>query len=227
MENKIPKKLLEVYKKFDNCKRCKRSINPLKHILGGGKFKRPQFLFLFINPTHSNIASHQDYQGKRRFPFIGVRHFYRLLSMAGFMDKAIIEKIYKRKWQTNDENIIEQSLIKNNVYITNLIKCTQSNPDNPKKQIINDDFSLIQEEIKIVSPKYIVTFGNLVFKAITNRSIVLKDCLKAMKVNKYQPFKSIAILGKKYNVLPCYFPIGRGNPKKAVEILTYIKKRFT
>ena len=79
MINKIPRKLLNLYNQFDNCKRCSKLKNPLKHILGGGKFRNPKFCFLFINPTHLNISAHKNYLGKRRYPFLGVRYFYKII----------------------------------------------------------------------------------------------------------------------------------------------------
>jgi hypothetical protein len=223
---KIPQKLLKIYKRFDNCVRCKKDNNSLLHILGGGKFENPKFLFLFINPTHLNLSSHRDYKGKRRYPFIGVRYFYRFLSEAGFLDKKIIDDIYKRGWQTEDESRIEQSLINNNVYITNLVKCTKYNPDSPNKDIIKQDFSLLQKEINIVLPKHIIAFGKLPLKIITGKDLRLRDYLAKTRNNSYQPIKSVNVLGKIYKVLPCYFPVGRGNRQGALEILSYIRKRY-
>lgn len=226
MENKIPKELLDVYKEFDNCKRCRNEGNTLLHILGGGKFKNPQFLFLFINPTHLNFSSHKDYKGERRYPFIGVRYFYRLLSEAGFLDKKIVEDIYKRGWQIEDEHGIEQGLAASGIYMTNLVKCTNYHPQNPARRIIKEDFPLLQKEIDIVSPKYIVAFGTLVFRILTNKNIRLADAFRRLKQDDYNIFQSIDILGRKYNVLPCYFPIGRGSPQKALEMLRYIKEKY-
>ena len=222
----IPQKLLKIYQEFDNCKRCKKNNNSLLHILGGGKFKNPQFLFLFINPTHLNLSSHIDYKGKRRYPFIGVRYFYRFLSEAGFLDKRIINNIYKKGWQIEDESRIEQGLINNNIYITNLVKCTKYNPENPSKNIIKQDFPLLQKEINAVLPKYIIAFGKLPLEIKTGKNIRLKDYFKKTSNNSYKPIKSVNVLGKIYKVLPCYFPVGRGNRRGALEILSYIRKRY-
>jgi len=223
---RVPKDLEKIYRKFDNCRRCKQENNPCLHVLGGGKFKNPRFLFLFINPTHLNISSHKDYKGNRRYPFIGVRYFYRLLSKAGFVRKDVVEDIYENGWQIEHEYKIEDSLVANGVYLTNLIKCTQLHPKSPAKDIIQEDLPLLKEEINIVSPKYIVTFGKLPFKFMTNQEIRLKDCLDGLRKSRYKSFKSINILGKTYEVLPCYFPVGRGNPKAALEILRYIKRNI-
>jgi len=228
MVNKIPDKLLKIYRQFDNCPRCKKEKNLLRHILGGGRFRKPKFLFLFINPTHLNLSSHKYYQGKRRYPFIGVRYFYKFLSEANFIDKKLIDDIYQKGWQIEDEDRIEQNLIKDSIYITNLVKCAQLNPKNPIKEIIKQDFPLLQKEIDIVSPKYIIAFGKIPIETLTNQnSTCLKDYLDKVRNNTYQPVKSIDILDKKYDILPCYFPVGRGNLKEALEILKYIKKKYS
>lgn len=222
MTNKIPEKLNKLYRQFDNCKRCKQQKNKLKHILGGGKFIKPKFLFLFINPTHLNLSSHQTYKGKRRFPFIGVRYFWKLMSEAGFISNELIEHIYKTGWLTEYEDSVERELVDNNIYITNLVKCTQSNPDNPNKDIISQDLELLMQEIELVNPKFVITFGKLPTEILANTTIKLADYYNNLKQQKYKPIKSI----NNFSVLPCYFPIGRGNPSKAIEILKYIKNNF-
>lgn len=223
MNSEIPANIKKLYQRFDKCSRCRQEKNPLLHILGGGKFIKPRFCFVFINPTHLNLSSHQDYQGQRRFPFIGVRYFYRLLAEAGFADQKIVDNIYQRGWQIEDEDKVEQSLARNNVYITNIVKCTQAHPESPTKEFISQDFSLFSQEIKLVSPKYIVAFGKLVIKTLTKQDVRLNNYLEA---KSYQSLESVKIVNKVYPVLPCFFPVGRGNPKKAIKILSYIKKNF-
>lgn len=225
--NEIPKELLKIYKQFDNCKRCKQENNPLLHILGGGRFKNPQFLFLFINPTHLNISSHKDYKGKRRYPFIGVHHFYRFLSEVGFIDRKIVDDIYKHGWQVEDEDRIEKSLYNSSIYITNLVKCTQPHPKVPNKRIIEEDFNLFKQELNTVSPRYIITFGILPFKILTGKDIRLKDYLAKIRKNTYKPVESIDVFSRRYNILSCYFSVGRGDQQKAKEMLSYIKGKYS
>lgn len=227
MRAKIPKELTKLFKQFDSCQRCKKEANPLRHILGGGKFKQPRFLFLFINPTYLNLSSHKDYSGRRRYPFLGVRHFYRFLSEAGFLDRKVIDEIYESGWQTKHEAEIEQGLIENDVYLTNLVKCSQLHPNNPRLAVIKEDFPLLQEEIRLVSPRFIVAFGRLPLKIITGKEIRLGESYKRLKRGTYRSLRSVDILGKRYEVLPCYFPVGRGNPQRATEILRYIKRKYS
>jgi len=45
---------------------------------------------------------------------------------------------------------------------------------------------------------------------------------KQIKSRKLITYKSIKIKDKNYKVFPCYFPVGRGNPKLAIELLNKI-----
>ncbi len=222
----IPPKLRKLFREFDACGRCRRQANPLRHILGGGRCRRPRFLFLFINPTHLNISCRAGYGGKRRFPFIGVRHFFKILAQAGFIDRDVVDRIYARGWQTADERHIEKSLADNGVYITNVVKCTQPHPENPDQSAIKEDRPLLLREIAVVDPRYIVTFGLVPFRALTGQDLRLQACLEAVRSGTYRPIRCPDIGGKDRAVLPCYFPVGRGNQRHALEILSYIRKRF-
>ena len=74
---------------------------------------------------------------------------------------------------------------------------------------------LLAEEIRIVKPRKIIAFGGLVYKTLTGKNIKLTEYWNGHK--KENNFEIIS--GLKISVTPCYFPIGRGNPKKAVEVL--------
>lgn len=209
MAVQIPPMLEKLYAQFDACSRCQKSGNPLRHILGGGKFFQPRFLFLFINPTHHNRSSHAEYEGVRRFPFIGVRYFYRILAESGFIDKEIIEDIYKQGWQWYHEKEIEDNLVTHSIYITNLVKCTQPHADSPSPQIIAQDLPFLKKEIDLVQSKSIVAFGKLPIKILTHQEVRLKDYLESISQGSYGELTSFPIEGREYPVLPCYFPVGR------------------
>jgi len=226
MTPKIPRQLQDLFNGFDNCDRCRREANPLKHILGGGLFKNPKYLFLFINPTRQNISSHEKYGGNRRYPFIGVRSFWKLMAGVGIIEDDIIKDIYAFGWRIEHEKIIEENLRKKSVYITNLVKCAQSHPNNPSSEIISEELKSLGEEIKIINPKYIVTFGKLPTKVMTGLDLKLADYLGAIETNDYVPLKSVDIAGRQFNVLPCYFPVGRGNRTGAIRMLRFITDNF-
>jgi uracil-DNA glycosylase len=226
MPTNIPAPLQKFYAKIDNCARCKAEGNPLRHVLGGGKFRNPKFFFLFINPTHKNQSSHSDYEGERRYPFIGVRHLYKGLAEAGFVDFRIVAKMYERGWQVADEHRIEASLRKGGVYISNFVKCARPNPTNPKRSIMKADLPLLARELELVNPRYVVTFGLLPLGVLTGNNYRLRDILVSLKKHKYLPILSLPLDGKRYKILPCYYPLGHGNPPKAHQILEYIRNHF-
>ena len=221
---RIPSKLQNLYDRVEDCARCRKEKNPLRHILGGGEFKKPKFFFLFINPTHKNRSSHAAYPGRRRYPFIGVRHLYKGLAEANFVDKEVVKNIYKKGWQTQDEHRIERSLRTNKIYISNFVKCARPNPQNPTKSVMREDLPLLAEELSIVRPQYIVTFGLLPLGVLTGKVYKLRDILATIQDKTYKPLLSVPLNGKQYKILPCYYPLGHGNPPKAHKILTYIKK---
>lgn len=226
MSTRIPSRLRKLYNEIDACARCKKEKNPLRHILGGGQFRNPKFFFLFINPTHKNRSSHADYKGKRRYPFIGVRHLYKGLAEAGFLDAKLIAEIYERGWQTEDEDRIEKELRTHSVYISNFVKCAQPNPANPRRSVMKEDLPLLTRELELVNPRYVVTFGLLPLEVLTGVPHRLRDVLDTVKKGTYAPMCSVPLNGKNYRILPCYYPLGHGNPPKAHKVLRYIREHF-
>jgi uracil-DNA glycosylase family 4 len=194
--------------------------------LGGGKFRRPKYFFLFINPTHKNRSSQPGYPGRRRYPFIGVRHLYKRLAEAGFLDMKLIDALYERGWETVDEDRIEKSLRAHDVYMSNCVKCAQPHPKNPARRIMREDLPLLAEEFAIVAPRYIVTFGLPPLEVLTGKHYRMRDFLAAVRARKYAPMYSMPLGGKRYKILPCYYPFGHGNEPKAQKILVHIRKRF-
>jgi len=223
-KNKIPPKLQNLFDEIENCPFCARKKNPYKHILGGGRFQKPKFFFIFINPTHLNISAHQNYEGKLRFPFIGVKYFWRFLSEVGLFSNDLVRKLYQGGWKIEYENLIETELVKNSLYLTNLVKCTKNNPSPPSKEEIQRGLIFLKKEISIVDPKYIVTFGILPFYALTGKKVLLKEVERLSIENDIPFFSPIKIDGKSYKIFPCYFPVGRGNPKKSASLLKRIIK---
>ncbi|MBI2409635.1 hypothetical protein HYV30_01160 [Candidatus Kaiserbacteria bacterium] len=222
----IPTKLQALYDRIDACERCQAEGNALRHVLGGGKFHKPKFFFLFINPTHKNRSSNADYAGERRYPFVGVRHLYKGLAEGGFIDRALMADIYERGWQVADEHRIEESLRRHDVYISNFVKCAQPNPKNPKRSIMRADLPLLAEELSLVRPQYVVTFGLPPLELLTGNTHLMRDILRTARISKYAPLISIPLNGKRYEILPCYYPFGHGNEPKAHKILTYIREHF-
>ncbi|MBX4211237.1 MAG: hypothetical protein KW806_00330 [Candidatus Yanofskybacteria bacterium] len=202
-------KLSTLYKKVDSCKFCKKLGNKLQHIYGYGT-QSPETMLVLINPTYRNLSSHPDYIGPR-FPFIGVRQFWNVLGDGGLIAK--LQLPLRADWKPEHTKLLQTELEKNKLFLTNIVKCCYEHSAYPEKEVIADQLKLLAEEIRIVKPKRIIAFGTLVHKTLTGETIKLRDYLTSTQ-------KSFEIVsGLDVPVMPVYFPIGRGNPKKAAEIL--------
>ncbi len=214
-------KLKELWKEVD--KLSKRFPSDYRPVLGNGKCDKPKFMIVFINPTKANISSHPGWEGFRA-PFIGTKPVWRVLSKAGLFGTQLTKIInLSNTWSIRFAEIVYTSLARRGVYLTNIVKWTGSNADLPNAAKIKAFLPLLKKEIEIVKPKYIVTMGLIPFEHLTGQKIKLGEYYKeVMKKKKLLIFET-NIDSKKYNIIPCYFPVGRGNPKKATEILKLLK----
>ena len=201
-------KLISLYRRFDECPLCRNSGNNLQHILGGGKKKNPKVVFVFINPTHSNISSNTNWRGVR-FPFIGVSRFWRILADSGWVAAERVEDIKRHGWNEETIKNLEDDLSNRGIYITNLVKCTFPHADYPGKEVFDYHLPLFEEELSVVTPKAIVSFGTLITSYLTGKDLTFKKYFNNPKPLRY---RDVA-------VHPCYFPVGRGNPKLATQVL--------
>jgi len=196
--------------------------NSLKPILGNGKTFRPKVMFVFINPTHANISSGQKWQGPR-FPFIGTKPVWRIFHRAGMFDDELIKEINNSKsWSLEFTDKVLNFLKSKSFYFTNIVKWTGFDATLPDSKKIKLFLPILEREIEIVQPKYIVTFGLIPFENMTNQKIKLIDYYSEVMKSQKLRFFDMEYNGFKTKVIPCYFPVGRGNPKKAVEILRLI-----
>lgn len=215
MENK---KLQKLYKQIDKCKFCKAARNKLRHIYGFGAMN-PKLMLILVNPTYRNLSCGPKYKGAR-FPNIGVRQFWRVLADGGLISKKIAAALPPRAgWKNGHTKSIQGELTKNKLFLTNAVKCCYSHSEYPTKNVIESQLKFLSKEIRIVNPKKIVAFGALVYKTLTGKSLKLADYWK-----KKRRLETEKISGLNISVTPCYFPIGRGNPKKAAEILRSIAR---
>ncbi len=188
-------------------------------ILGNGETSRPKVMFVFINPTHTNISSDQNWQGPR-FPFIGTKPVWRIFHRAGMFDDELIHRINNSKfWSLEFTNEVLDFLKSKSFYITNIVKWTGHDATLPNSEKIKLFLPILKREIEIVQPQYIVTFGLIPFENMTKQKIKLGDYYSEIMQDKKLRFFDIKYGNFETKVIPCYFPVGRGNPKKAVEIL--------
>ncbi len=210
-------KLRNLYRRVDQCKFCKTEGNKLQHIHGFGAIN-PRLMFILVNPTYRNLSSDPEYVGSR-FPFIGVRHFWRVLAAGGLFDREVAYRLpIRAEWERRHTGEIQKELKRRKLFLTNLVKCCYSHSNYPDASVIRSQIGLSAEEINIVKPKKIIAFGGLVYKKLTGNTIKLFDCWSGLQKNTVETLSGLGI-----PVVPCYFPIGRGNPRKAAEMLRKLR----
>ena len=123
-------------------------------------------------------------------------------------------------WNYDFANKVYEEVKINNYFITNLGKCTQIDARPLKDEVLKSYLGLLEQEIDIVKPKIIITFGNQVSSIILNKKISVGECRK-------QYFEK-EIGTKVYKVFPVYYPVGNGsfNIDKAIEDLSYIIENY-
>lgn len=197
--------------------------NALAPIVGNGKTCKPKVMFVFINPTSRNISSDPSWQGPR-FPFIGTKQVWRVFHKAGLFDDQLMAQINNQSaWSLAFTDQVLQFLRRNELYFTNIVKWTGQDATLPHAEKIKLFLPILEKEIELVQPEIIVTFGLIPFEKLAQQKIKLDDYYsEAMKTKKLKTYE-LKISSQPAEVIPCYFPVGRGNPKRAVEILNLLK----
>jgi DNA polymerase len=188
--------------------------NPnLDSILYGGKLSKPKLCLIFMNPTGRNIGSEKSWEGSKA-PWIGSKVVWDLLEKSELFNSQLKEDIYSKKpndWDYEFARQVYEEVKNNELYITNLAKCTQIDARPLPDSVFKEYISLLHEELDIVKPQKIITFGNQVSKIFIGNPIsVSKDRRNIFKVK---------IKNVEYSTLPVYYPVGQGrrNMDKAVE----------
>ncbi len=215
--------LSDVWKEIDSCSSCEIEGNKLQHILGAGKTKNPNLMIVFINPTSRNISSRKGWEGLR-FPFIGRKRPWDIFEKAGWIDKNLLQEINtnENNWSYRFTQKVLDYLEERKLYLTNIVKCAGSDARLPTISKIKSQLHLFQRELELVNPKVIVSFGLLPTKALLKEDIKMSELYRETIKSGRPRIYEAEINRKKYKVFPCYYPIGRGNPKKALEMLGYL-----
>jgi len=214
--------LEELWKIVDDINKKHFPGHNLKPILGNGETFRPKVMFVFINPTYANISSNPNWQGPR-FPFIGTKPIWRIFYRAGMFDDDLINEIESSEsWSLEFTYKVLEFLKSRSFYLTNVVKWTGSDATLPDSEKIKLFLPILEKEIEIVQPQHIVTFGLIPFESLTRQKIRLDDYHSEVMRDKKLKFFGMEYGKFKTKIIPCYFPVGRGNPKKAIEILKLV-----
>lgn len=194
----------------------------LKPVMSGGKLHKPKFMFVFINPTYRNVSSDLGWSGLSR-PWVGTKYIWKIFYNSGNFSKELLDEINCRTtWDEDFANKVYNDLEAKSFYFTNIVKWTGENADLPDSSKIKLFTPILKKEISIVRPDFVVTFGLIPYKGLTNNNIRLSDIYEKTMAKNSLYYEPVSIENYSCNIVPCYFPVGRGNPKRATEILKYI-----
>ncbi len=211
--------LKDLNTKYDELQ-LKYGASELNSIYNGGCEDNPDICFVFMNPTGRNIASLKTWQG-RRSPWLGTKNIWKLFYKVNLIDKDIYEEIINKKpndWDESFADFVYENVSKHKYFITNLGKCTQVDARPLPNSVFGEYLNLLYEEIRMLKPKTIFTFGNQVSSIFLGETINVSKC-------RGKVYKKI-IADIEYDVYPIYYPIGNGimNMDKAIEDLRKIIK---
>lgn len=193
----------------------------LPPVMGGGRLEDPRFALVFINPTARNASTRDGWTGER-WPWIGTTAVWKVLAEGGLLPHELHDEIRRTtSWDAQFARHVYSVVAENGCYITNLVKWTGPNGDLPSPKMVSDFAGLTRRELELVRPRHIVAFGGITFKALTGRDVLLRTVLESVREGLGVPVWQM--LGSRLGVSPCYFPVGRGNPKGAAEILRTLR----
>lgn len=196
--------LESLFNDFDNLQ--KELGDPkLKSVYGAGNIFNPDFYFIFMNPTGRNISAFPSWNGIRA-PWLGTKLVWKIFYQIGKLSEELFIKTQKFKpvqWSESFAESLYEELSNNSIYITNLAKCTQVDARPLPNTVFKKYLDLALNEIKTISPKKVITFGNQVSSILLNKKVSVSSYGESDSEN-------IIINQKEYSVYPLYYPVGQG-----------------
>ena len=210
------KKLL---RQFDELQHIHGDKN-LDSIYGAGQINNPKVCLVFMNPTGRNVASDKKWCGLKA-PWIGTKNVWKMFFQLGFFEESFFNEINEKKpsdWDYKFADKVYTKVSDNSIYITNLSKATQIDARPLRDVVFKEYLGLFKEEINILNPRIIITFGNQVSSILLGKNIKVSDYRKK--------HENIKVNGNAFKVFPVYYPVGQGmrNIKKAKEDIAWIIK---
>ena len=196
----------------------KYGAKELDSIYNGGCEENPDICFVFMNPTGKNIASNKSWKGIKS-PWLGTKNIWKLFYNVNLLSEELFNKIQEKKprdWDYEFCDYVYKEIKNNNIFITNLGKCTQIDARPLPDKVLKRYLKLLFKEIDIIKPKVIVTFGNQVSSIILNKNISVSENRKI--------YHELEINKNKYKVYTVYYPVGNGifNIDKSIEDIKWI-----
>jgi hypothetical protein len=214
--------LTELNAHLDHCTHCTTVARNLRHMPGGGCDFQPDLMLVFINPTVRNITAHADWDGVR-FPFASKPKLWQILAETGWISSDLPERMAALGPTPAMVDRLVTETRECKLYLTNAVKCVDGGSNLPAPARVAVAWSILQAEIALVQPRYIVAFGLIPFRLLTGHNVRLADELWQAQQGYPAFYPSHSIVGQTYSVFPCYFPTGRGNPVAASRMLRALR----
>ena len=99
----------------------------LNSVYGGGCGINPKVALVFMNPTKRNIATSKSWQGLK-VQFLGTKQIWDFLTKCGLFTDELNNEIKSKKpvgWSPEFCKRVYKEVEKQELWITNLAKCTQ------------------------------------------------------------------------------------------------------
>lgn len=191
-------------------------------VFGAGAIKKPDIMFIFMNPTARNISSNPKWKGLRA-PWLGTKDIWQLVYKTGYVSRELFEETQKRtpqEWSPAFCTNLYAACARRKIYITNLAKCTQSDARALPNKTFRQYLTLMHKEILYVRPRIIISFGNQTSSILLNKPI-------SVAAYKNTAHELMRIENTLFKIFPVYYPVGQGKrnmPKAVARIKTIAKK---
>lgn len=172
-------KLKELESLVLNCRKCLLGLSRLKAVFGTGN-PDSEIMFIGEGPGYE-----EDHRGE---PFVG------------------------RAGQLLDKILLAMNLSREKVYIANIVKChPMINPEDPEQrsndrpptpQEISICRGYLEEQIRIIRPKVVVTLGNVPTRFMLNET----KGISQLRGKLYDVDNSLFSINFDFKVLPTYHP---------------------
>ena len=192
--------------------------NRLPWVGSGGRAVRPSLALVFINPTARNQSAIERWEGERA-PFIGLRRLWRALASTGLLDRRRVDELPPDgRWTRNEAAEFYRHVAQSGLYVTNLVKACRSDSVLPSTRMARAFRDLMVDELKAVEPRLVVGMGGMVTSVLSQQPVRLEDEYRSLLSSGTLPVRQVA--GSDLVLSPSYFPVGRGNPVRAQEMLS-------
>ncbi len=204
MTSKSDLQLTELFPQFDKLQ--KDCGDPtLASIYGAGRIESPSTMFIFMNPTGRNVASTSEWNGIRA-PWIGTKKVWRLLASLDLITSkqlAQIGNLRPTEWDEQFAYSIYSTVARRQAYITNFAKCTLPDARSLSNTVFKKYRKLLLQEIKLIKPQKIVSFGNQVSSLLLEKQLSVSNYLA-------DEVELLSIDDLAYKIYPTYYPVGQG-----------------